>query len=574
MTATHHFCSPFSWQRRRFNQLYTRLWPTNIFVANKIPNKMYRAGQSTRPLQPYPVGLTSLLVMLAMLWLWPSHVFAQSTEPTQKLLTSGSLAVPTFWYILAAAIALLVPAGFVLIGVAGLEPQRAWDAALGGMAAIGLSAFGYWAVGFALHFGGVGLVYSLPELKHLVWEWSPLAGDWGAGWGMAGLSGWFLSGPNVTSLAYALFLAHLPWVITAAVLPVMALRGRAPATATMLLSLLIGAILYPLTGNWVQGGGWLSALGRNLNMGHGLIDFGGAGTVHLAAAGFVLAALVVWAPRRPRYYLEHVELPPVHLPLLTVVGSLLVLAGSLGWIWANPLQVSVLNDLALMRGSVNVILCAGGGLLVPIFYTWFVTGQSDPLLSTRGLVAGVVAGLAAGPFMQPGVAFSIGFLAGATVPFVTFVLDNVLRLDDATGIVTASGAPAMIGLLLVGLFADGVAGAGWQMTGAGTYLGVTGQGVSGLFVASGYQMDFPGQLQAQIAGILTLGLWGFLTGILFCAPLGFLTHGLERSENLPQATKQPAQENTGFDFDQLEDTWIPPITTRNPQERLAPRRSE
>ena len=47
----------------------------------------------------------------------------------------------------------------------------------------------------------------------------------------------------------------------------------------------------------MQGGGWLSALGRNLNMGHGLIDFGGAGTVHLAAAGFVLAALVVWLPR-------------------------------------------------------------------------------------------------------------------------------------------------------------------------------------------------------------------------------------------------------------------------------------
>lgn len=489
-------------------------------------------------------------------------------------MAGGTLAMPTFWYVLAAALSLLVPAGFVLIGVAGLEPPHAWDAALGGMAAIGLAAFGYWAIGFALDFGGVGLVYGLPELKHLVWEWSPFSSNWGVGWGMAGLSGWFLSGPNVTGLAYALFLAHLPWVITAAVLPIMALRGRAPATATLFLALLIGGLLYPLTGNWVQGGGWLAALGRNLNLGHGLIDFGGAGTVHLVAAGFVLAALVVWAPRRPRVYLEEVEMPPVHLPLLTVVGSLLVLSGSLGWMWANPLQVSVLNDLALMRGSVNIILCAGAGLLMPIFYTWFVTGQSNPLLSTRGLVAGVVAGLAAGPFVQPGIAFIIGFLAGATVPFVMFVLNGVLRLDDATGAVTASGVPAVIGLLLVGLFADGVAGSGWQATGMNNYLGVTGQGVSGLFVAAGYQIDFPGQLQAQMTGILTLGLWGFLTGILFCAPLGFLAHGLERSENLPQTAPQIASEQDSFDFEQLEDKWVQPLRSREPQERLQPRRRE
>ena len=176
--------------------------------------------------------------------------------------------------------------------------------------------------------------------------------------------------------------------------------------------------------------------------------------------------------------------------------------------------------------------------------------------------------------MQPGVAFAIGFFAGATVPFVTYVLDQVLHLDDATGAVTAGGVPAMLGLLLVGIFADGVAGAGWQMTGGGNYLGVAGQGVSGLFVAAGYQVDFPGQLQAQIAGILVLGLWGFLTGLLFCAPLGFLVHGLERSENLPQATKQPVQEGGGFDFDQLEDAWMPPVARHEPQERIVPRRHE
>ena len=256
------------------------------------------------------------------------------------------------------------------------------------------------------------------------------------GWGVAGLSGWFLSGSDITAIAYALFLSHLPWVFTVALLPVMALRGRTPALAGLLLATFMGGLIYPLAGNWVQGGGWLAALGQNLVLGHGFVDAGGAGTVFLLAATFALAALVVWAPRSQRTSENHNSLPPSFQPLLTVVGSLLILAGLIGWLWANPLQVQVLSDMALMRGSVNVLLAATAGVIVPLIYTWFVTGDSDPTLSARGLAAGAIAGLAANAFVQPGAAFAIGFLAGATVPFVTYIVDKLLHLDDATGVIS------------------------------------------------------------------------------------------------------------------------------------------
>lgn len=492
------------------------------------------------------------IVLMTFSWVaWPTAAQAQQMNALGE---GGAFHTPTFWYLLAASLALLVPAGFVLIAVAGLDAQRAWNAALGGVGAIGLAAFGYWAIGFALQFGGIGLVYPQAELRQLVWEWSPLSVDWGIGWGMAGLSGWFLSGPDVTVLVYALFLGHLPWVMTVALLPVMALRGRAPAPVTLLVAMLLGALIYPLAGNWVQGGGWLSALGRNLNLGHGLVDFGGAGTVYLLAAGFGLAALVVWTPRRAPQPLEEIALPPAYQPLLAVVGSLLVLAGTLGWLWTNPLQVSAVGDLGLLRGSVNAILVASGGILVPLGYTWFVTGRSEPLLAARGLVAGTVAGLAVGPFVQPGVAFMIGLIAGATVPFLTFVIDGVLRLDDATGLITANGIPALLGLLFLGIFADGVVGAGWQMTGVENYLGVSGQGVSGLLVGQNFQPDFPSQLQAQVVGILVLGLWGFLTGMLICVPLGLLVHGFTQNEtwSAPVESETPKHIN-GFGFDELEE---------------------
>ncbi len=452
----------------------------------------------------------------------------------------GLLAAPAYWYLLTAALALMVPAGFLLIGVAGLSPQRAWNAALGGLAAIGLAGAAFWAIGFGLQFGGVGLVYPQAGLRNLVWEWSPLSTQWGSGWGVAGLEGWFLSGASMTPLTYALFLAHLPWAVLSAMLPVIALRGRAPATATMILALVMGGFIYPLAGNWVRGGGWLGALGNNLLLGHGFVDFGGAGTVHLVAAGVALAALVVWAPRRPARPVEAEKLPPVQLPLLAVVGSLLIMSGAIGWLWANPLQMSTVGDLGLMRGSVNMMLFAASGVIVPLLYTWFVTGKSDPVMTARGLAAGVVAGLAAGPFVQPSVAFAIGLLAGASVPFVTFIVTGWLRLDDAGGSLSVSAFPALIGLLLTGLFADGAVGQGWNMTGLDAYLGVAGQGVTGLFTAAGYQADFPGQLQAQMIGILALGLWGFLMGILICAPLGLLLHALLRGSARVPAPAAPA----------------------------------
>ena len=436
-------------------------------------------------------------------------------------------AAPMFWYLLAAAMAMLVPVGLVLIGVAGLERDRAWNAALGAVAAVSLAGLAYWAVGFALQFGGIGLAYARPELRGLVWEWSPLPADWGVGWGVAGLSGWLLSGAEVTALVYALFLSHLPWLFTATLLPVMALRGRAPAVATLLIALLVGGIVYPLAGNWVQGGGWLAALGRNIALGHGFVDVGGAGTVFLLAAVFGLVALVVWAPRRST---AAQQLPPDYQPLLTVAGSLLLLAGVIGWLWANPLQVETLSDLGMMRGSVNIVLSAVAGALVPLLYTWFVSGHSHPTMAARGLAAGAVAGLAAAPFLQPGTALLTGFLAGTTVPIIAYVLDNLVKLDDATGLVVTAGMPAIVGLLLAGIFADGAAGAGWQATGATSYLGVARQGVSGLFVAAGFQPDFPGQFQSQLIGIAAISIWGLVSGLVVCAPLGLLFYGLQRSE--------------------------------------------
>lgn len=435
------------------------------------------------------------------------------------------------WNLTAAGLAFLLPAGLLLVAASGMSAQRAWDAALGGLAAFCLAGLGYWAVGFAFQFGSVGFLYTdHPELSGLLRGWSPLPEGWGVGWIAAGLDGWFLTGPAATPAAMGLFLAHVPWSMTAALLPVMALRGRAPTLATPVIALMVGAVIYPLAGNWVQGGGWLAALGRNVGLGHGLVDFGGGGTVFLVSAFVSLAALLVWPPRRSAQETEAgSELPSVHLPLLAVVGSLLVMGGVLAWVWASPVQQPGTTPYTAMRTAVNGLLYAAGGVTVPLLFTWFVTGASDPGMSARGLVAGVVAGLAAGPFPGHGGALLTGLLAGGSVPFVTFALHRVFRIDEGAGAFAGIGIPAAIGLLCVGIFADGAAGAGWQQVGAGSYMGVSGQGVTGLLAAPGFRGDFLSQVQAQIIGIVALGLWGFVSGSIICVPLALFIYGFGRA---------------------------------------------
>jgi Amt family ammonium transporter len=83
------------------------------------------------------------------------------------------------------------------------------------------------------------------------------------------------------------------------------------------------------------------------------------------------------------------------------------------------------------------------------------------------------------------------------------------------------------------------------MTGIDVYLGVTGQGVSGLFVASGKQPDFPGPLQAQLIGMTALMLWGVITGLVVNYPLALIAQGLRQSEarraRPRHAVSRPAQ---------------------------------
>jgi ammonia channel protein AmtB len=153
-----------------------------------------------------------------------------------------------------------------------------------------------------------------------------------------------------------------------------------------------------------------------------------------------------------------------------------------------------------------------GAVFTSQLYTWLVTGRLEPLMAARGLAAGWGTLLASAPFLAPWTALVIGLLTGILFPLVLYVLETTF-LDRQNGRWRNTAATVALGLtgglggiLSVGLFADGRWGFGWNGIGAADSLqpiGVTG------IIAGNLE-----QVTAQLAGLLAIGVWGLMFGLV------------------------------------------------------------
>jgi Amt family ammonium transporter len=411
-----------------------------------------------------------------------------------------------------AVLALLLPLGLILIAGGALKGRRPAKSAVAGLGALALAAISYWAVGLAFHLGGVGLVSDLPGLEGLVWEW---ASPFNLDWGVIGLRGFFLMDEAATPAAMSLYLAYLPPLAVATILPLLSLRERMPGWMAALGGLVVAALVYPVAANWFSGGGWLMHIGDTLGMGHGYIDLTGVSTAAVVGGLAALLGILFFGRRLPPLAEgELPTLPPAHLPVLAVLGAGLFVVGGMALAAANPIHIQA--GVITSRVGVSLVLAAAGGAFLPCLYTWFTTGAADSLMAARGAAAGVLSVAAALAFLPPWAALLLGAAAGFLVPLVTFVVHHVLRIEDPTGAVPIGLVGGTLGVLAAGLFSDGLAGQGWNGIGIESYLGVAGQGITGFVPASGFAPDWPGQINAQLVGLAAVaGLTVVIVGGLF-----------------------------------------------------------
>ncbi|MBN1399632.1 MAG: hypothetical protein JXA74_02275 [Anaerolineae bacterium] len=405
----------------------------------------------------------------------------------------------------------LLPLGLALIAVGVRGPDRTRELALAMPLALVVALGGYLFCGFGLQMGGVGLVIESSDLDHLVAEWSPLDLRMGAGWGLVGLRAIPFVPSRTGAAERALFLSQLPWVTTAALIPLASLHGRVPRLAVLGAAGLSAFVCYPLAGNWILSGGWLSQLGVTLGLGQGFLD-SAAGFPLLTGSLVALAGLLAFRKRMAMPLQGTPELPRAHLPIYALMGSLLVFLGWLGALISQPFGASERDMTTLL---LNALGSVAGASATTLFYGWLVWGRAEATLSARGIVAGLAAVSAGVGWIPFWAAVSLGAVAGLLLGPFTYLTERSLGLEDVSATAGMLALPTLLGLLAIGVLPD---------TRASGPMGTSP----------------PGQLQAQLIGA---GAIIALAGIMPWVVLGILAQAYKApvrvAPQLPKRLRQP-----------------------------------
>ena len=403
------------------------------------------------------------------------------------------------WTLNTGYLVLFMQAGFALLTCGLVRKKNAAHLMMLNFAAYVFAFIAYFVCGFAFQYGGAAINAAPTNLGGTPTLNSFLIGD--GLWGFLGGKGFFLSGPAYDAGVNVLALFEVVFMETAGYIIVGAICERITFGAFLLTELAMGALIYPVFGCWVWGGGWLSQLGNSLGWGHGYVDFAGSTVVHAIGGYTAMALAIILGPRLGKYGPDgKVNAFPAHNIAFVVIGTFILL---FGWMGFNPGSTLGATDLRIGVIAINTNLAAIFGSAAALAFWYLRFGKLDISMACNGMLAGLVAITAPCAFVNPISAMIIGILAGTTVCLGVLFNDRVLKVDDPCGAISVHGYCGTLGGICVGIFADGTYGAGWNGVGATTYLGTAGQGVTGLLYGD------TGQFLTQLFGAGINFVWAF-----------------------------------------------------------------
>jgi Amt family ammonium transporter len=427
--------------------------------------------------QGTPVIAFVLIMVSAILTLLPG---VMAGDPRGESTYTGDLegvkiAINFVWVLVAAFLVFFMQAGFAMVGVGAIRTKNTVNYLAKSYMDFSLGAIAFLVVGFAFMFGGSE---AAPGLE--------------LGNALIGYSGWLLAGEAYDVTTNMLFLFQAMFAATAATIVAGAMAGRTKFQAYLIYTVIVTAVIYPIYGHWVWGGGWLSTL----PYGAGAVDFAGSGVVH-AVGGFVaLAGAYLVGPRTGKYKEDGTPVAiPGHNIVYIVLGTFILF---FGWFGFNPGSTLAATDLRIAVIAVNTFLAGAAGAVVACYTTYFRTGKANVFLICNGALAGLVAITAPCAYVPPWAAVVIGVIAGVLVMASIWFVEWKLGVDDPVGAVSVHGVNGLWGLLAVGIFADGTYG-----------------GVSGLIVGN------VGQFIAQAINVVTVFIWAFGLGLLIFATIKY-----------------------------------------------------
>jgi len=384
----------------------------------------------------------------AGLFLLPAPALA---EDAPGFLTQGSADV--LWTLIAAILVMFMQAGFGMVESGFTRAKNVGNIMMKNFLDFSAGTVAFFLFGFAFMFGN----------------------DLGS---FIGSTGFALRGFSDADLTFWFF--QSVFAATAATIVSGGMAERTKFGSYIIISIIITALIYPISGHWIWGGGWLA--------GRGMIDFAGSTVVHSVGGWLALAGAIVLGPRLGKYSPDgKSKAIPGHSLAL---GGLGVFILWFGWFGFNPgSTVAVIPDIG--RIAVTTNLAAAAAMLMAMITAWIRFGKPDISMSMNGALAGLVAITAGCANVSPVGALIIGLGAGVLVVVSIEVLDKVLKIDDPVGAVSVHGVCGAYGTLMVGLFA------------APAY------GDAGLFYGGG-----AGLMVTQIIGVAAIFAWAFGLGLV------------------------------------------------------------
>ena len=384
----------------------------------------------------------------------------------------------TIWVLVAAMLVFFMNLGFAMVESGFARMKNTVNILSKNFIVFAVSSIAFWAIGWGLMYGNGSGYFGAEGLFGISGaDNSPASGDAYVGVYSA------LSWATVPLLAKFFF--QLVFAGTAATIVSGAVAERIKYLSFILFSFLLVAFVYPVTGHWIWGGGWLASLG--------FWDFAGSTVVHSVGGWAALAGVIVLGPRIGKYGKDGKVHPiPGHSMPLATIGVFVLW---LGWFGFNPGSTMAADPTAIARIAVTTNSAAAAGLLSSTIVAWILLGKPDLSMTINGCLAGLVAVTAPCAYISVGSSLVIGTVAGAIVVFAVLAFDR-LKLDDPVGALSVHLVNGVFGTIAVGLFAQDQ-----------FIPNTTG---NGLFFGGGF-----GLLGTQLLGVVAVGAFSFVVSYAF-----------------------------------------------------------
>ena len=352
---------------------------------------------------------------------------------TTYTITDLALSLDTVWMLLAALLVFFMQPGFALVEAGFTRTKNTANILMKNLLDFSLGSLLFWAVGFGVMFGAGGFC-GMPHLFNISFYRSELPVE-----------------------GFLIF--QTVFCATAATIVSGAMAERTKFSMYLAYSILISILIYPVSGHWTWGGGWLmngeeGSFMMN-NFGTTFHDFAGSTVVHSVGGWVALVGAAIIGPRIGKYGKDKKSRAiPGHNLTIACLGVFILW---FGWFGFNPgSQLAAAGEgnrtaISHVFLTTNLAACAGG--FTSLIVAWLKYKKPSLSLTLNGVLAGLVGITAGCDLVSPAGAAIIGIICGAVMIYAVDFIDHVLKIDDPVGASSVHGVCGCLGTILTGLFA-------------------------------------------------------------------------------------------------------------------------